>query len=65
MEFLVGDTAYMKKPHPCGSHEWEILRVGMDFRIRCLGCGHVVMLTRAKFTKNIKKTVSKASEAPR
>ncbi|MCL2398742.1 MAG: DUF951 domain-containing protein [Defluviitaleaceae bacterium] len=52
--FKVGDIAYMKKAHPCGSHEWEILRVGMEFRIRCMKCAHFVTLSRSKFEKNVK-----------
>ena len=46
MEYKVGDIVKLKKPHPCGSQEWEILRVGADFRLKCLGCGHQVMLAR-------------------
>ena len=42
MEYEVGDIVKLKKPHPCGSQEWEILRVGADFRLKCLGCGHMV-----------------------
>ena len=42
-KFEVGDVVKLKKPHPCGSHEWEILRVGADFRLKCMGCGHQVM----------------------
>jgi len=57
MVFNVGDIVYMKKPHPCGSHEWEVLRVGMDFRIKCMKCAHMVMLTRVKFEKGVKKVV--------
>ena len=49
--FKVGDIVKMKKPHPCGSYEWEILRTGMDFGIKCCGCGHFVMLARPKFEK--------------
>ena len=49
--YAVGDIVRMKKPHPCGSSEWEILRVGMDFRLRCLGCGHMVLLPRQKFER--------------
>ena len=49
--FQVGDIVYMKKPHPCGCHEWEILRVGMDIRMRCTKCAHLVMLSRSKFEK--------------
>ncbi|MDE6836923.1 MAG: DUF951 domain-containing protein [Acutalibacter sp.] len=55
MDVQVGDRLLMKKPHPCGSKEFLVLRVGMDFRIRCLGCGHEVMLPRLKCEKNIKK----------
>jgi hypothetical protein len=45
----------MKKNHPCGGKEWEIQRVGMDFRIRCVTCGHSIMLPRTKFEKSVKK----------
>ena len=55
MDIRVGDVLEMKKAHPCGSRRWLVLRVGMDFRIRCLGCGHEVMLPRLKCEKNIKK----------
>lgn len=58
MEYNIGDIVYMKKPHPCGSHEWEVLRVGLDFRIRCCTCGHMVMLSRVKFEKAVKKIVT-------
>ena len=44
----------MKKAHPCGSSEWEILRTGMDFRLKCLGCGHLVMMPRTKFEKMVR-----------
>ncbi|HOA81491.1 MAG TPA: DUF951 domain-containing protein [Defluviitaleaceae bacterium] len=57
MKFNIGDIVEMKKPHPCGENKWEILRVGIDFRIRCLGCKHLVMLPRAKFEKRVKKVL--------
>ena len=57
MDITVGDKLQMKKAHPCGSEEWLVLRVGMDFKIRCLGCGHEVMLPRKKVEKNIKRVV--------
>ena len=44
--FNVGDVIRMKKPHPCGSCEWEVLRVGADFRLKCQGCGHQIMVAR-------------------
>ena len=57
MDFSVGDIVQMKKSHPCGSAQWEILRTGIDFRIKCCGCGHMVMLPRAKFEKNVHKII--------
>ena len=50
--YVVGDIVKLKKQHPCGSNEWEILRVGADFRLKCLGCGHQVMVTRKLVEKN-------------
>lgn len=55
MEYKVGDIIKTKKKHPCGSEEWRILRVGADFRLECVGCGHQIMLSRAKMQQNIKK----------
>ena len=50
-KYQVGDIVRMKKKHPCGSFTWEILRTGMDFRLKCTGCWHVIMLERKKFEK--------------
>ncbi|MCD8333369.1 MAG: DUF951 domain-containing protein [Clostridiales bacterium] len=50
--YEVGDIVRLKKKHPCGSPEWEILRVGADFRLKCLGCGHMVMVPRTLVEKN-------------
>ena len=55
MDIRVGDLLELKKPHPCGSRQWLVLRVGMDFKMRCQGCGHEVMLPRSKAEKNIRK----------
>ena len=58
MKYEVGDIVKLKKKHPCGSFEWEILRVGADFRLKCLGCGHMIMIeskTVEKNTKELKK----------
>ena len=52
MDYQAGDIVKLKKAHPCGSHEWEILRVGMDFRLKCLGCGHQIMVSRKLVEKN-------------
>lgn len=54
MDYEVGDIVTLKKPHPCKSHDWEILRIGMDFRLRCMGCGHQVMVPRKLVEKNTK-----------
>jgi len=62
MQFNLGDVVRLKKPHPCGGYEWEILRVGIDFRIRCLKCGRQVMLPRNKFEKRVKAVVKRALE---
>ena len=58
----VGDIVKMKKAHPCGSDEWEITRTGMDFGMKCCGCGHFVMLARTKFEKAAKAVVKSAAE---
>ena len=62
MDVRVGDTLQMKKKHPCGSLEFSVLRVGMDFKIRCVGCGREVMLPRVSVEKNIKKIIRKDGE---
>ena len=59
MDIQVGDILTMKKEHPCGEKRWLVLRTGMDFRLRCLGCGHEVMGTRSKFERNIKSVCRK------
>ena len=52
VKYEVGDIVKLKKPHPCGSREWKILRVGADFRLECLGCGHQVMMARPLVEKS-------------
>lgn len=54
MDLQVGQRIKMKKSHPCGCNEWEIIRVGADFRLRCTGCNHQVMLARKLVEKNFK-----------
>lgn len=53
--FYIGDIVQMKKGHPCGSNEWEVIRVGADIKIKCCNCGRIVMLERSKFEKSVKK----------
>jgi hypothetical protein len=55
MDVRVGDILLMKKQHPCGSNRWLVTRVGADFKLKCLGCGHEVENARPKVEKNIKK----------
>lgn len=54
-EYEVGTVVEMKKAHPCGSKDWEVLRLGADIKIKCCGCGRMVMLTRREFEKDAKK----------
>ena len=54
-DYAVGDIIETKKDHPCGSNRWEVLRIGADFRLRCLGCSREVMGPRSKFERNVKK----------
>lgn len=54
MEFQLGQHIKMKKEHPCGTNDWEILRVGMDFRLKCSGCGHMIMVPRKTVEKNFR-----------
>ncbi|MEG1869812.1 MAG: DUF951 domain-containing protein [Oscillospiraceae bacterium] len=55
MDVRVGDILTMKKNHPCGTNQFEVLRSGMDFKLRCTGCDREVMVPRSKAEKNIKK----------
>lgn len=55
MDIQVGDVITLKKEHPCGSKDWLVLRVGMDFKIRCVGCRHELMLPRSKVEKNVRR----------
>lgn len=57
MDVRLEDILVMKKAHPCGSNRWRVLRTGMDFRLKCCGCGHEVMLPRAKAEKKIRQIV--------
>lgn len=57
MDIRVGDIIEMKKTHPCGAKQFTVLRIGADFKIKCVGCGHEVMVTRQKCEKNIKKVI--------
>jgi len=62
MVYCVGDKVKLKKKHPCGNFIWEIMRVGADFRIRCEGCGHVIMIARNTLEKSIKEVIKNSEE---
>ncbi len=63
-QFQLGDVVQMKKPHPCGANEMQIIRMGMDIRIKCMKCMHSVMLPRTKFEKKLKKVLRSEAIAP-
>ena len=62
-KYMIGDIVKMRKSHPCGSQEWEIQRTGLDFGLKCQGCGRYVMIPRPKFEKAVKSIIKKATEA--
>jgi len=61
-DYGLHDVVEMKKPHPCKNNSWEIIRMGMDIRIKCLKCGQMVMMPRREFEKKMKKVLTKAEE---
>ena len=61
--FHLNDIVEMKKPHPCGVNRWKIIRLGMDIRIKCLGCEHSVLIPRSKFVKKMKKVLEAANHS--
>ena len=63
MEISVNDKIEMKKQHPCGGKTFAVLRSGMDFKLKCLKCGHEVMVPRAKAEKNIKNVIREETDA--
>lgn len=62
MDLHVGDVIKLKKPHPCGTNEWKILRTGIDFRLECAGCGRQVMVTRKLVEKNFRGLLVEAEK---
>ncbi len=57
-EIRLGDVVQMRKTHPCGSDQWTVIRIGADIKIKCLGCGRIVMMDRPDFIKRRKKTIT-------
>lgn len=62
MDYKLNDIVVMKKEHPCGSNEFEIIRLGVDIKIKCVKCEHVIMLPRVEFNKKIKKVIKNEKE---
>lgn len=62
MQYKLGDIVIMKKGHPCGANEWEIVRLGADIKIKCRGCARCVMMPRIEFNKKLKKIVGGQNE---
>ena len=56
-DYQLGSIVIMKKPHPCGTNEWKITRIGTDIKIQCLNCRRTIMLPRIEFNKKLKKVV--------
>ncbi len=59
----LGDVVEMRKAHPCGAKEWTVIRTGADIKIRCSGCGRIVMLDREAFFKRVKRLVFRPEDA--
>ena len=56
-DYAVGDKVRFKKKHPCGGDTWEVIRIGMDFKVKCTTCGRIVMMSRRKFEKKVKQII--------
>ena len=57
-EYRLGSVVIMKKPHPCGTNEWKIVRIGVDIKIKCVKCSRVILISRLDFNKKLKKVIS-------
>ena len=62
-KLYVGDVVQMRKPHPCGSAIWEVVRVGADIGLRCMNCGRRILLPRRQFARQAKSFVRRSPEA--
>lgn len=61
-DYHLADVIEMKKPHACQTNKWEILRMGADIRLKCMGCGHMIMMPRGEFNQKIKKVLALAPD---
>ncbi|KFZ39392.1 MULTISPECIES: DUF951 domain-containing protein [Thermoactinomyces] len=62
-EFGLGDIVEMKKPHPCGTNAWKVIRMGADIRMKCTGCDHSVLLPRSRFERRMKRVLVSAKDS--
>ena len=62
-KYEVGQVVRLKKGHPCGVNEWRIIRVGMDFRLKCLGCGRSVLIPRGQFERRVKEVLAGSEDS--
>ena len=60
LKLSMGDQVRLKKPHPCGSHDWEVLRAGADIKAKCLGCGRIVAQPRVRFERRVRAFIRRA-----
>ncbi len=58
-QYNIGDKVILKKGHPCGSNNWEVVRLGADIKLKCMGCGRLIFMPRIEFNKKIKKVIEK------
>lgn len=63
IDVQVGDVVRLRKPHPCGGYDWQVVRIGADIGLKCLTCDHRVLLTRREFEKRVKTFVQRANQA--
>ncbi len=62
MEIKLGDIVRLKKQHPCGGNEWQVVRLGLDIGIKCLKCQHRVLLERGVFERRVKSLISQGEQ---
>lgn len=62
VKYNIGDIVQLKKKHPCGEDKWEVMRIGVDFKIKCLGCERVIWIPRRDFVKRVKKVIKSVEE---
>ncbi len=61
-DYQLGDIVRFRKKHPCGGENWEVIRIGMDFKAKCTTCGRIIMLPRRKFEKSVKDKLEKKGD---